>query len=65
VLSRVCGADSRGGRRRGISVGQVKVSLMWMIRYRLRRLTEISVIDLTDPGACFTAMLQLRVVPLR
>jgi DNA-binding PucR family transcriptional regulator len=34
-------------------------------RYRLRRLTEISGIDLTDPEARFAAMLQLRVVPLR
>jgi hypothetical protein len=31
-------------------------------RYRLRRLTEISGIDLTDPEARFAAMLQLRVV---
>ncbi|MET0233746.1 MAG: helix-turn-helix domain-containing protein [Kibdelosporangium sp.] len=34
-------------------------------RYRLRRLTEISGIDLADPEARFAAMLQLRVVPLR
>jgi hypothetical protein len=31
-------------------------------RYRLRRLTEVSGIDLTDPEARFAAMLQLRVV---
>jgi PucR C-terminal helix-turn-helix domain/GGDEF-like domain len=31
-------------------------------RYRLRRLTEVSGIDLTDPDARFAAMLQLRVV---
>ncbi|MFD1050894.1 helix-turn-helix domain-containing protein, partial [Kibdelosporangium lantanae] len=31
-------------------------------RYRLRRLTEISGLDLTDPDARFAAMLQLRVV---
>jgi DNA-binding PucR family transcriptional regulator len=34
-------------------------------RYRLRRLTEISGIDLADPEDRFAAMLQLRVVPLR
>jgi DNA-binding PucR family transcriptional regulator len=32
-------------------------------RYRLRRLTEISGIDLADPEQRFAAMLQLRVVP--
>jgi hypothetical protein len=31
-------------------------------RYRLRRLTEVSGIDLSDPDARFAAMLQLRVV---
>jgi DNA-binding PucR family transcriptional regulator len=31
-------------------------------RYRLRRLTEISGIDLADPDQRFAAMLQLRVV---
>jgi DNA-binding PucR family transcriptional regulator len=31
-------------------------------RYRLRRLAEAGVIDLTDPEARFAAMLQLRVV---
>ncbi|HET9896487.1 MAG TPA: helix-turn-helix domain-containing protein [Streptosporangiaceae bacterium] len=31
-------------------------------RYRLRRLTEVSGIDLTDPEARFAAMLELRVV---
>ncbi|ONI82977.1 PucR family transcriptional regulator [Actinosynnema sp. ALI-1.44] len=34
-------------------------------RYRLRRLTEISGIDLADPDARFAAMLQLRVFPVR
>ncbi|ALG09226.1 PucR family transcriptional regulator [Kibdelosporangium phytohabitans] len=34
-------------------------------RYRLRRLTEISGIDLADPEARFAAMLQLRVFPVR
>lgn len=31
-------------------------------RYRLRRLSEVSGIDLTDPESRFAAMLQLRVV---
>jgi DNA-binding PucR family transcriptional regulator len=31
-------------------------------RYRLRRLTEVSGIDLTDPEQRFAAMLQLRAV---
>jgi DNA-binding PucR family transcriptional regulator len=31
-------------------------------RYRLRRLSEVSGLDLTDPEARFAAMLQLRVV---
>jgi DNA-binding PucR family transcriptional regulator len=34
-------------------------------RYRLRRLTEISGIDLADPEDRFAAMLQLRVMPFR
>jgi hypothetical protein len=35
-------------------------------RYRLRRLSEVGGLDLTDPEACFAAMLQLRVVsPVR
>lgn len=32
-------------------------------RYRLRRLSEIADLDLTDPEARFAAMLQLRVIP--
>src|SRR5262249_9055907 len=31
-------------------------------RYRLRRLAEVGQIDLTDPGARFAAMLELRIV---
>jgi DNA-binding PucR family transcriptional regulator len=34
-------------------------------RYRLRRLAEVSGIDLTDPEQRFAAMLQLRVLSRR
>ena len=34
-------------------------------RYRLKRVSEVSGLDLTDPDARFNAMLQLRLIPRR
>jgi PucR C-terminal helix-turn-helix domain len=53
------GSLAGGGRRGGARLADVHPNTF---RYRLRRLTEVSGIDLADPEQRFAAMLQLRAV---